>query len=113
MGMKFFLGAETPLGTMTVPIEVGAEFADVLAWLASVYGQVEDTPAHIDEETGVRVPATFRDRTPQELLRCLAEATGKGHAASVSGFMHARAVAAVAKPEVPVSLGVAEITANA
>lgn len=95
---------------MTVPIDVGAEFSDVLAWLASVYGQVEDTPAGSDPETGAYVPATYRDRTPQELLRCLAEATGKGHAASVASFLHERAVAAVVKPEVSVLLGEAALT---
>ncbi len=88
MTTTFFLGIDHPaLGRRAIPLEIGAEIEHILAWLAATYGQVQDG-------TDGEGKPIMRDRTPMELLRCLAEATAMGHAASVERFLQDRAAAA-------------------
>ena len=103
MPTDFFIGVNHPaVGTVSIPITVDADITVILGWLATTYGQVNDV-----DTNGQPI---MRDRSPRELLRCLAEATGHGHAASVKNFMQQQAIAAaVAKvPEVAVTLGEAQ-----
>lgn len=122
MALNFTLTAHLAGVDIGAPINVDAQYQDVdgetktatfedlIAWLASIHGQVQATNEAGEPEVDENRRPVMRDRTPNELLRCLANSTGVGHGSALASFLYERTKAAVRKPVLNVSLGEPVVT---